>query len=333
MKENNMKQNPKICDIAQLADVKLSVLKEGKEAGVNIAQIDNGSGLVFTVVLDRCMDLGKASVDGKNVSWLSGTGYTNPSYFDAAGSGWLGSFFGGLLSTCGLMQVGSPCEDAGEKLGQHGRIGNMPAKNIKVNKYWKNGKYFLEITGVMNEIFALVENMQLTRKITVIAGEKKIFINDIVENCGTAAAPHMILYHFNFGYPLLDEKAVLNIPSSEVVGNGDAAEAAKKDCKNFGKPIPGFIEHVFYHEMKTAKNGDVKVGIENKKLNLGVTIKYNQKELPKFVEWKNPKKDVYVLGLEPGNCWTQGRAAERKRGTLQFMRPGEVRKYNLEVNF
>ncbi|MBI3963166.1 MAG: DUF4432 family protein [Deinococcus sp.] len=38
-----------------------------------------------------------------------------------------------------------------------------------------------------------------------------------------------------------------------------------------------------------------------------------------------------VLGLEPANCYVEGRAKERERGTLQFLEPGEHRDFRLRM--
>jgi Domain of unknown function (DUF4432) len=40
----------------------------------------------------------------------------------------------------------------------------------------------------------------------------------------------------------------------------------------------------------------------------------------------------FVLGLEPANCRTLGRKAERDRGTLQMLSPGERREFRLELS-
>ncbi|MEK6756331.1 MAG: DUF4432 family protein, partial [Bacteroidota bacterium] len=40
---------------------------------------------------------------------------------------------------------------------------------------------------------------------------------------------------------------------------------------------------------------------------------------------------TYELGMEPANCWVQGRARERERGTLQFLDPGEERVFFLQI--
>jgi len=45
----------------QLAGIRTSVLDDGKARGIRIADIDNGSGFRFTILLDRGMDIGEAN--------------------------------------------------------------------------------------------------------------------------------------------------------------------------------------------------------------------------------------------------------------------------------
>jgi hypothetical protein len=40
---------------------------------------------------------------------------------------------------------------------------------------------------------------------------------------------------------------------------------------------------------------------------------------------------AYILGLEPGNCFVEGRSKDRARGTLQFLEPGESRDFQVEI--
>ncbi|MEI6158107.1 MAG: DUF4432 family protein, partial [Atribacterota bacterium] len=39
----------------------------------------------------------------------------------------------------------------------------------------------------------------------------------------------------------------------------------------------------------------------------------------------------YVLGMEPGNCYPEGRSKEREAGRLVTLKPGESRKMVLEL--
>ena len=48
-------------------------------------------------------------------------------------------------------------------------------------------------------------------------------------------------------------------------------------------------------------------------------------------EWKMAGAGTHVLGIEPANCYVEGRAAERARGTLVTLEPGESRTYELSL--
>ena len=53
--------------------------------------------------------------------------------------------------------------------------------------------------------------------------------------------------------------------------------------------------------------------------------------LPYFTEWKQTCEGTYVLGLEPGNAYPQGRAKEVDEGRLTILQPGDSKKMTLEV--
>ena len=38
-----------------------------------------------------------------------------------------------------------------------------------------------------------------------------------------------------------------------------------------------------------------------------------------------------VLGLEPSNCYVEGRAKLRQDGTLEYIKPGEKRNFDIEL--
>ena len=94
--------------LSQLAGVQFVEYTDGFERGVRAAQMRSGSGLNFTVLLDRGMDIGPAEFKGMPLAWLSPQGFPHPSYFEPEGIGWLRTFGGGLVTGCGLTNVGSP---------------------------------------------------------------------------------------------------------------------------------------------------------------------------------------------------------------------------------
>jgi hypothetical protein len=40
---------------------------------------------------------------------------------------------------------------------------------------------------------------------------------------------------------------------------------------------------------------------------------------------------TYVLGIEPANCHVEGRARERERETLEYLAPGDKKRFQLEL--
>ena len=57
----------------------------------------------------------------------------------------------------------------------------------------------------MRQVALLGENLSLRRRIELRAGRPEIIITDRISNDGFVATPHMLLYHINVGWPLLDE--------------------------------------------------------------------------------------------------------------------------------
>jgi hypothetical protein len=113
--------------LQQVAGIEPFVFQEGLAHGARALRLRTGGGLSLDVLCDRGMDLGAAEYRGAPLAWLSPTGVVAPHFRELQGEGWLRSFGGGLLVTCGLQNVGEPSERGGEELGLHGRISNTPA--------------------------------------------------------------------------------------------------------------------------------------------------------------------------------------------------------------
>ena len=65
---------------------------------------------------------------------------------------------------------------------------------------------------------------------------------------------------------------------------------------------------------------------------LAVRLTWRAEQLPILVQWKMPGESMHVLGLEPANCHVEGQAAERARGSLQTLGPGQSRRFELELD-
>jgi len=321
--------------VDQVAGVRRLTLAEGNEAGVEAIEFRTGTGLSFMVLPGRGMDISSADYCGASLCWRSATGDVAASFFEPEGLGWLRTFYGGLVVTCGLTYAGAPGPDGKEELGLHGRVSHIPARSVSADGQWEGDEYVMCARGSVREASVFGPNVLLTRTVTARLGQNRIWLHDVVENQGFKPQEHMILYHCNLGFPLMDEGTQLVAPSLEVRPRDEVAQAGEEDYATFSAPIAGFEEQVFYHDLATDGNGDALAGVVNRSFRggqgLGLYLKYPKADLPRFAQWKNPAEGTYVQGLEPANCWVAGRAAERRRGTLQVLAPGEVREYHLEI--
>lgn len=321
-------------DLRQIADVRLATLDDGMERGVRVAEVRTGSGFDFTVLLDRAMDIGTAVYNGIPVAWQSGTGAANPSRYDPRSNGWLRTFHGGLLALCGLTQAGANPDGSidpenGETLGLHGRIGTTPAHDIRIERHWTDDdQWTLRLSGVVDEVALFHARLRLERMIEITPGEPVIAIQDRVRNIGGQLAPLMVLYHCNFGWPLVSPESELISPAAEVQPRDPAAEAGIGAWNRFQPPTPGFAEQVFSHQIEPSDTPQV-AAIVNPPLGLGMEVIFDSRTLTQLTEWKQMGFGDYVLGIEPGNCFPEGRVAARAAGHLRMLPPGETDTFNI----
>ncbi len=335
MNENVLKSYVGTMD--QLARIRTSVLDDGRGRGIRIAEVDNGSGLRFTVLLDRGMDIGDASFNGIPFAYQTPVGLVHPSYFDAAGFHWLRSFGGGLLAGCGLRNVGSPEAEEGMRvdgpLGLHGRLSNTPAEDIAVSKVWKDGKYHLSVSGILREVSFFGENLELCRTISTAMGDNSITITDEVTNRGVRPSPLMILYHINAGFPLLSEKAVVEGRVKKTTPRAGNAAADLGKWNTCQPPTGGYVEQCFFHDVEADADGMARVTLRNPASSLAMEVAYRKAELPYFTQWKMMGEQEYVMGLEPANCYPDGQSAEKETGMLRIICPDETVAFKIGIVF
>lgn len=332
---NNLRR--RVGNMDQVAGIRTVQLDDGNERPSRAAVFHTGSGLEFTVLLDRALDIPSASFCGKAMGWRSTTGDVAPQYFEAEGLRWLRSYFGGLVTTCGMTHVGAPRpESALLGNGLHGRIGNLPARDLKIVQEWQGDDYIMAVTGTMRETVVFGENLTLTRTVLTRLGEKRFWIHDIVTNEGFNPTKYMFLYHCNIGWPALDEGSEMLSPSRFVAPRDAEAIEGKENWNKMDPPVHKYHEKCYYHDMAPARDGTVTVALVNSGFTkkdrepFGVYVLYNKEELPRFVEWKQMGEQDYVIGFEPCNCGVEGREVDEKQGLLHTLKPGESRAFTLE---
>jgi len=305
----------------------------GRANGVEAIEFKTGSGLVFNVLPDRGLDIARCSYRGINLVYITPNGITNPAFFEPQRNGWLRTFFGGLLTTCGLTYFGPPGKDGEEELGLHGRYTTIPAERVADLSRWEGDEYILEVSGEVEECLLFGDNIRLKRKISTALGKKYFTLYDRVENFGFKISPFTILYHINLGFPLLDESAELVLSSKGVEPYDKLSEKGIKEMKKFTTPLTGYREQNFLHTMASDQGGFALAAMINRNLQggLGLYIKFKTDTLPFLSEWKMMGEKDYVVGLEPCNTKIENRAELRKHKRLPQLRPGEVREMRIEI--
>lgn len=316
----------------QVAGIKLAKLSGGFENNVRVATVRNGE-LSFSVAIDRGMDIVNAEYRGVPLSWISPTGIVAPGFYEPEGFGWLRGFPGGLVTTCGLTYMGAPTFDEEESLGLHGRISYSPANLLRADAHWNGEKYEIVLEGEARESRVFEPNIVLRRRVTTFLGERRIAIHDTVTNSGWKTQPLMILYHVNIGFPLLDEDARFFSTTEYFAPRDREALDGAEDFASVHGPKPDYREKVYFHEMLADSYGDAYAAIINDKLlgGLGVYVKYNKRELPRFIQWKMLGEGTYVMGMEPANALVLGRDKERAWGTLEYIEPQEAKDFRIEI--
>ena len=321
----------KVGSMRQAASIRRAILDDGKGRGMRIIDIDNGSGIRFTVYPDRGMDVGEASFCGMPMAWLPAEPAVAASY-DPAGINWLRSWGGGMLTSCGLINVGGPCEANGDSHGLHGRLSHIPATEVNTECKWlDDGTYQLTVSGKVIHSRVFGEQLCLTRKITCIAGVNTITIEDSVENTGFAEQPMMLLYHMNFGWPLVNENSYLTPANHPVTPQGDVAARGLGNWDKMEPCAPGFAEQVFYHDIPADAEGMSAISLINPDEKVKLTVGCRKAELPYIVQWKQMGQGEYVLGIEPGNCIPENQNNNRDKGILRTISPGETVNHKVTV--
>ena len=322
-------------NMRQLCGLKRYTFSDGKAAGIEAVDVETGGGLRFTVLPGRGMDISEMRYCGIPIAYLSKAGITAPSYHDPREDQWLKSFFGGMLTTCGLTNAGPACRDDIGMLtdipfGLHGDISNIAADNVCTCETWKDGRYHMTVSGRMEEGRLHGEHLQLRRTVETCLGEKRLWIHDVFSNEGELPQLIMFFYHINIGHPILSSKARFIAPSRKVWA--ETSHAKKNiDCYDrCSDPMPGYPEEQFFHEMGSDEHGNTLCALVNDDLELAFYLRYNVHELPNIAQWKVFRETDYVLAFEPGNCHAIGRLRQKDQNA-EFLAPMHTRETHLEL--
>jgi hypothetical protein len=310
----------------QFIDFRQSTLPNG----MRIIEAYNGSGLTFTVLPDRGLDIWTAHYNGIPLTWISQGSPHAPDF----GMLWKQQFNGGLLTTCGLTHVGPPENDdlTGEWRDIHGLYSRLRAYNVGVTG--EDDNLTLNLSGTVSENVLFGEQLRLTRNIRITLGKPQIEISDTVANMGDEPSPLMILYHCNLGYPLISNHTRLHTADQGVYPRDDAARPGYLTWPDYAAAVPRYAEQVFYHHVKHAGKDDAGRELSAAALlqeRWGLKFEWDTRTLPYLCQWKNTREGIYISGIEPGNCVPEGRNASRQNNRLVMLEPGQQHDFFLRL--
>jgi hypothetical protein len=314
--------------------VRKSVLHGGKQEGVDVVEVDNGR-LRLTVVPTRGMGVLAVTLGDVRLGWDSPVKeVVHPRWInlhDRGGLGWLEGF-NEWLCRCGLESNGHPGtdqfvnnvgEEATMELTLHGRIANLPAQEVEV-VVDREPPYRLRVRGRVDERMFYGPKLELRTEISIEPGSSSFRIADTITNRGAQPQEFEILYHTNYGRPLLGEGTTFVAPAERVTPFNDHAAEGIKDYARYRGPQTGFVEQVYCLRLLGDGEGRTRVLLQNRAKDRGVSLAYALKELPYFTLWKNTaaEEDGYVTGLEPGTNYPYNRRIERRFGRVPKLAPG-----------
>jgi hypothetical protein len=327
----------RVGDLRQLGGITPIVYDDGRARGTRGFLLRTGGGLEVEIVADRALDVLSAAYRGIPLTWCGPGGLAHPAFSELGVNAFERNFFGGLMTTCGLQAFGPAGSDVDGAWQQHGYINHAPARAVAHRALWEGERCTFEITGTVLEARMFGSSLRLERTWRAALGSNTLRLDDRVTNVGGKRAPHMILYHCNAGFPLLDDEMELSVTHRAIRPRDDAARAGLAVWNRGGPPQSDFKEQVFIHETCAGDDGWARASASNARLDGGrgvsLTVRYRPDQLPALMTWRMLGTQTYVMAMEPANCPTiEGRTAARERGTLPFLEPGETLQYELEFD-
>lgn len=280
-----------------------SVVTDGPATGCRALDLRVPAGIDVRILPDRGFDIGAAWFRGTPLAWISAVGETRP-LDHPEGTQWDDAFGGGLVTTCGLRNVGA----ASEGHGLHGTFSHLRAGDVRVER----GHDALVARARIVDATAIGHHLELEREIRTESGAGRVTVTDRTRNLGPATEAAPILYHVNLLWDAVE------IDSREVLARDQDAAAGLDSWASAPPLTPGAPEQVFEHVGATravVTRGDVTV-----------TLTWS---LPRLWQWIH--RGYGAFALEPANCSVLGRAHDRAEGRLPELEPGEERTTTITI--
>ncbi len=251
-------------------------LHGGMQEGVQLITIDNGQ-LIVEIVPTRGMSIRRvmnAATGERLFGWDSPVKeVVHPLYVDLesrGGLGWLRGFNEWMVR-CGLEFAGHPGKDqflnnTGEEaeldLTLHGKIGNIPASEVEL--FIEDQPPFrLRLRGAVEERMFYGPKLQLVTEMSMQPKQRSINLAESITNLRASDQEYQIIYHTNFGTPLLEAGSKVVVAAAQVTPMNDQAAKGVDAFDTYQAPTLGFIEEVYLVEPFSDSKGTTAAVLHN----------------------------------------------------------------------
>ncbi|MEN5017482.1 aldose 1-epimerase family protein [Erwinia sp. Eh17-17] len=313
--------------------IEQKVLHGGKQEGSKVLTITSKNGLTISLSPTRGMDLLKVTGHGVRLGWDSPVKeVVNPANINLEsrnGLGWLEGF-NEMMVRCGFEWTGHPVTKDGMIYTLHGKAGNTPASKVEVIVDDK-APHEIRIRGLLKETTFKKANLETWTELRYVPGSDAFTVHDVLTNQADYPHDYQIIYHSNFGTPILEKDARFIAPLKSVSPFNDYAKKGLDGWNVYGAPTKDFDEMVFNLTPKADSNGKTVAAVINSKGDKGASIEFDTRQLPLLTMWKNTDtlKQGYVTGIEPGTNYAYPVTIEKEQGRVKQLQAGQSTEFTL----
>jgi hypothetical protein len=320
-------------DPERIAGVTPIIYDDAERRGVRALQLRNAVGLALTLVVDRGLDASELLFRGIPLTWYGPGNAAPPEAVDPGTDAFDRTFFGGLVTTCGMDAFGPPGKDRWGSWPQHGHFNRTVARHVRYLVDWSVGAATIDVSGSILQFRMFGSAYRIERTWSMKLDENVVTLRDRVSNDGGEAVPHMVLYHCNIGFPMLSEQTSWELEAIKTRPRDAVAAAAMAVWNVGGPPEAHFKEQVFLHYPVAGADCFARATATNTSVGAALTIAYRPEQLPALFTWRMLGYGTYVMAAEPANTPAiDGRLAAAVESALPILAPGESRSYELRFS-
>ena len=310
-----------------------TTLAGGRQQGSTLITVRAGD-VSVSVIPTRGMNVYKASRGDVVYGWPSPVDeIVHPAFMrlsERGGLGWLDGFCE-LMVRAGFEWTGHADMSGPVPYTLHGRAGCTPASKVVVTVE-KAAPHRITIAGLIKEKAFKLADYETWATLSLVPGEAEFTVSDRLTNLSDYERGYEIIYHTNYGRPLLEAGARVVAPVTRIAPLNDAAKPGLSTWETYLPPTRDYDEMVYACEL-AKKDGRSAAALVNASASLGVIMDWDAEVLPVFTLWKNTdtERQGYVTGLEPGTNYPYARPIEEALGRVHMLAPGASQTFRVGV--